>query len=131
MLSTPALLVVEALAAKGRVGVVGGDPYYHVAVVAGGRKGLTCGSLVSELVRWAVEGPQGGGHTFGGPSNHVDSLGVLLESCEVLDPAVLSMSLDLPQLGRVRRRSVCSSMHIREKEDEAAYSNIGVSGGGG
>lgn len=35
MLGPPALLVVEALAAEGGVGVLGGDPYDNVAVVAG------------------------------------------------------------------------------------------------
>lgn len=39
MLGPPALLVVEALAAEGGVGVLGGNPYDNVAVVA--RRGET------------------------------------------------------------------------------------------
>lgn len=35
MLSTPALLVVKALTSEGGIGVLGGHPYYHVAVIAG------------------------------------------------------------------------------------------------
>lgn len=35
MLSTPALLVVKALTAEGGIGVLGGHPYYNIAVVAG------------------------------------------------------------------------------------------------
>lgn len=52
-------------------------------------------------------GLSGDGRTLGGPSNDVDSLGVLLESCEVLDFAVVSVDLDLPQLDQVRRRNIC------------------------
>lgn len=35
MLGPPAFLVVKAIAAEGGVGGLGGDPYDHVAIVAG------------------------------------------------------------------------------------------------
>lgn len=35
MLSTPALLVVEALTAEGGIGILGWHPYYNIAVVTG------------------------------------------------------------------------------------------------
>lgn len=40
------------------------------------------------------------GHTLGRPPNHIDSLAVLRQGCEVLDFAVFPMDLDLPQLER-------------------------------
>lgn len=90
-------------------------------------------SEVLQLGVWEIQagrraGRRAGGRTLGGPSNDIDSLGVLLEGCEVLDFAILSMDLDLPQLRKVRRMSICKCW--REGEKTAAYSNIGVSSGG-
>lgn len=75
MLCAPALLVVEAIAAKGRVAGLGGDPDDDVPVITGG----------------------GQSFAFRGPPDNVDGLGVLGEGSQVLDLPVLAISLDLPE----------------------------------
>lgn len=75
MLCAPALLVVEAIAAKGRIAGLGGHPDDDVPIIAGG----------------------GQGFAFRGPPDNIDGLGVLGEGGQVLDLPVLSISLDLPE----------------------------------
>ena len=55
MLCAPALLVVEAIAAKGRVTGLRGNPDDDVAIIAGGGQGFAWESSRQKLVGWCVQ----------------------------------------------------------------------------
>lgn len=55
MLCAPALLVVEAVAAKGRVAGLGGDPDDDVPIITGGGQSFAWDSSRQKLVGWCVQ----------------------------------------------------------------------------
>lgn len=55
MLCAPALLVVEAIAAKGRVAGLGGHPDDDVAIITGGGQSFAWNSSRQKLVGWCVQ----------------------------------------------------------------------------
>lgn len=130
MLCPPALLIVEAIATEGRVAGFGGDPDDDIAIITGGSQGFAWGFDLSEACRLVCLGGEQGS-TFRGPSNNVDSLGVLGEGGQVLDLPVFTIFLDLPELHKVSQslrvlRSLVLLLAVVMVADRGCFCVLGV-----